>query len=179
LLRVVVAVGLGLGLLAVSSLAPAQSPVRIGLLGDLSWQPLRQGLRELGYVERWPGRAATSRGHFREAQAGRALGLMLQSVEVRRREELEGAFASMLRERPGALLMTGDPVHQVFVGRIIELAAKQRRPVMYQLKENVERGGLISYGPLRSDLMRRAAVYVDKILKGTSSLLLRADRVIE
>jgi putative ABC transport system substrate-binding protein len=104
---------------------------------------------------------------------------MLQSVEVRRREELEGAFASMLRERPGALLMTGNPVHQVFVGRIIELAAKQRRPVMYQLKENVERGGLISYGPLRSDLMRRAAVYVDKILKGTSSLLLRADRVIE
>jgi putative ABC transport system substrate-binding protein len=108
------------------------------------------------------------KSHFNEAQAGaRALGVTLQSVEVRSAEELERAFATIMRERPSALLMTGDTVHQLRIDWIIDFSSKSRLPVMYQLKENVERGGLMSYGPIRADLVRRAATYVDKILKGT------------
>jgi putative ABC transport system substrate-binding protein len=298
--------------------ASAQAIPRIGLLGDLSWEPLRQGLRDHGYVEgknilvedrrsggrneRWPDLAAElvglrvqvivtngtpaalaakratttipivmavtgdplstglvaslahpggnvtglmqlgaglaakrlellrevvpnisrvaflwnpanpdQRSHFNEARAGaRSLGVTLQSVEVRSGEELERAFAAMMmKDRPAALLMTGDPVHQLSIDRILAFASKNRLPVMYQLKENVERGGLMAYGPIRADLVRRAAAYVDKILKGAKpsdlpveqpsrfelvinlktakalaltipqSLLLRADQVIE
>jgi putative ABC transport system substrate-binding protein len=105
--------------------------------------------------------------------------------------------------------MTADTVHQLHIDWIIAFASKNRLPVMYQLKENVERGGLMSYGAVRADLVRRAAMYVDKILKGAKagdlpveqpttfelvinlktakalgltippSLLLRADQVIE
>jgi putative ABC transport system substrate-binding protein len=303
--------------LLVSRAAEAQSIARVGLLGDGSWEPLRQGLRDLGYVEgqnlvlearrsegrneRWPDLAAElvrlkvhvivgsgtpatlaakratttipivmaptgdpvstglvaslahpggnvtglmqlgaglaakrlellkevvpnlsrvaflwnpanvdQKSHFNEVQAAaRTLAVALHSVGVQKGEEFERAFASMMRERPSALLMTGDPMHQVHIEWIVGFASKTRLPVMYQLKENVERGGLMSYGALRAELIRRAAVYVDKILKGTkpadlpveqptkfefvinlrtakalgltipSSLLLRVDQVIE
>jgi len=264
---------------ALASLAadaqPATTIWRIGLLTDFAWEPLRQGLRELGYVEgkdivfelrrshgrsdRWPALAAelvrlkvdvivtqgtpgtlaakqatttipivmvaagdplttgvvmslarpggnvtgsTQLGaglaakrleilkdtlpklsrvaflwnpanpdqssHFHEAQTGaRFLNLTLQSAEARNREELELAFAVLMRERPSALLMTADSVHQRLIDEILAFAAKNRLPAMYQLKENVERGGLMSYGASTPDLLRRAATYVDKILKGT------------
>jgi len=264
---------------ALASLAadaqPATTIWRIGLLTDFAWEPLRQGLRELGYVEgkdivfelrrshgrsdRWPALAAelvrlkvdvivtqgtpgtlaakqatttipivmvaagdplttgvvmslarpggnvtgsTQLGaglaakrleilkdtlpklsrvaflwnpanpdqssHFHEAQTGaRFLNLTLQSAEARNREELELAFAVLMRERPSALLMTADSVHQRLIDDILAFAAKNRLPAMYQLKENVERGGLMSYGASTPDLLRRAATYVDKILKGT------------
>ncbi len=61
------------------------------------------------------------------------------------------------------------PVHQLRIDWIIAFASKHRLPVMYQLKENGERGGLISYGPLRADPARRAALSVDKILKGAKA----------
>ncbi|HEV8613858.1 MAG TPA: ABC transporter substrate-binding protein [Methylomirabilota bacterium] len=304
--------------LALGPLAAAAQPVpRIGLLGDTPWEPLRQGLRELGYVdgknilfedrraggriERWPDLAAElvrlrvqvivtsgtpaalaakrvtttipivmavtgdpestglvaslaqpggnvtglmqlgaglaakrlellrevvpnlarvaflwnpanldQRSHFTEAQSGaRSLGLTLQSVEVRTIDQLESAFATMMRDRPSALLMTADSVHQLRIDWIIAFASKNRLPVMYQLPDNVERGGLMAYGAVRDDLVRRAAMYVDKILKGArpadlpveqpskfelavnlktaralgltvpQSLLLRADQVVE
>ena len=105
---------------------------------------------------------------FNEVQAGaRSLGVTFQALEVRSDDELERAFATMVRERPSALLITADSVHQRHINRIITFAAKSRLPAMYQLKENVEAGGLMSYGSSLSDLRRRAAVYIDKILKGT------------
>ncbi|HEV8584828.1 MAG TPA: ABC transporter substrate-binding protein [Methylomirabilota bacterium] len=254
-----------------------QPVARVGLLGDSSWEPLRQGLRELGYVEgktvafedrraggrseRWPALAAElvrlnvqvfvtsgtpaalaakratttipivmavtgdplstglvaslarpggnvtglmqfgaglaakrlellrevvpnssrvaflwnpanpdQKSHFAEAQAGaRAFGVTLLSVEVRHVEEFERVFTVMLRERPAALFMTGDSVHQLRIDWIIAFASTRRLPVMYQLKDNVERGGLMSYGADRSDLVRRAALYVDKILRGAKA----------
>jgi putative tryptophan/tyrosine transport system substrate-binding protein len=107
------------------------------------------------------------KSHFIEARAGaQSLGVALQSVEVRSGEQLEPAFGAMLRGRSSALLMTADAVHQLHIDWIVAFAAKNRLPAMYQLRENVERGGLISYGPIRADLVRRAAVFVDKILKG-------------
>ncbi len=104
---------------------------------------------------------------FDEVQAAsRALGVTLHSVEARTREELEQALAAMKQSRPSALLMTADGVHQRYIGRIVSFTLETRLPVMYQLKEAVDRGGLMSYGASLPDLGRRAAHYVDKILKG-------------
>jgi putative ABC transport system substrate-binding protein len=105
--------------------------------------------------------------HFQEAEAGaRALGLTLHSVAVRTGAELEGALAAMLRERPEVLLMTGDSVLQEYIAQILAFAAAHRLPVVHQLRENVVAGGLLSYGTNRLHLIRHAAVYIDKILKG-------------
>jgi len=104
---------------------------------------------------------------FNEVQAGaRALGVTLQSVEARSREELEQALATMKQSRPSALLMTADGVHQRYISRIVAFASEARLPAMYQLREAVDRGGLMAYGASLPDLGRLAASYVDKILKG-------------
>ncbi len=107
------------------------------------------------------------RASFNEVQAGaRALGVRVQSVEARTGEELEHALAAIKRDRPAALLMTADNLHQRYIGRIVAFASETRLPAMYQLKEAVERGGLMSYGASLPDLGRRAAYYVGRILKG-------------
>src|SRR5437899_8607536 len=104
---------------------------------------------------------------FNEVQAGvRALGVTLQSVEARSREELEQALATMKQSRPSALLMTADGVHQRYISRIVAFASGARLHAMYQLREAVDRGGLMAYGASLPDLGRLAASYVDKILKG-------------
>jgi len=72
----------------------------------------------------------------------------------------------MLQERPAVLLMTGDSVLQGHIARILAFAAEHRLPVVHQLRENAVAGGLLSYGTSRPHLIRRAAVYIDKILKG-------------
>ena len=105
--------------------------------------------------------------HFGNVQAGaRALGVTIQSVEARSREELEKGLATVKRDRPSALLTTADSLQQRYIDRIIEFALQTRLPAMYQLKEAVDRGGLMSYGASLPDLGRRAAYYVDKILQG-------------
>jgi putative tryptophan/tyrosine transport system substrate-binding protein len=104
---------------------------------------------------------------LRETQAtGRALGIQLQLLEVRGPEDFESAFAAMTRERTEALITLGDPVTVSHRTRIVDLVAKSRVPAMYDLQEFVEAGGLMAYGPSLPELFRRAAAYVDKILKG-------------
>src|SRR3989454_3076677 len=99
---------------------------------------------------------------FDAVHAGaRTLGVTLDSVEARSREELERAFAAMKQSRPSALLMTADAVHQLNIGRIVAFTSEVRLPAMFQLKEAVDRGGLMSYGASLPDLSRRAAHYVD------------------
>lgn len=83
------------------------------------------------------------------------------------REKIEPALEAMLVERPEALLVTADPMHQLHAAQIIEFAARQRLPAMYQLREHVILGGLMAYGASMPDLFRRGALYIDKILKGT------------
>jgi len=103
----------------------------------------------------------------RETQAaGQALGVQLQLLEVRGPEEFESAFAAMTRDRAEALITLGDPLTVSHRMRIVDLAAKSRLPTMYDVREFVEAGGLMAYGPSLPDLFRRAAAYVDKILKG-------------
>jgi len=98
--------------------------------------------------------------------AARALGLQVQLLEARGPDELEGAFAAMTRERASALLVQVDVIFALHARRLADLAAKRRVPAMYGSREHVEAGGLMSYAPNIPDLFRRAATYVDKILKG-------------
>jgi putative ABC transport system substrate-binding protein len=104
---------------------------------------------------------------WEQAQAGaQALRLKLEPVEVRAAEEFEAAFAAIARQRPSALFMIDDRFLLAHRARIIAFAARQRLPAMYSYKEFVDAGGLISYAPSYPAMFRRAATYVDKILKG-------------
>jgi putative ABC transport system substrate-binding protein len=98
--------------------------------------------------------------------AARTLGVQLQLMEARRPEDIEGAFMGMRRERAGALLVLPDAMFILQRGRIADLAVRSHLPTMYTLREYMEAGGLAFYGPSMVDNFRRAAVYVDKILKG-------------
>jgi putative tryptophan/tyrosine transport system substrate-binding protein len=98
--------------------------------------------------------------------AVRRLGGTFQAVEVRRPQELEGAFAAMLRERADGFVVLQDPVLLSARREIVHLAARHKLPAVYPLREFVELGGLMSYGVNIADQFRRAGGYVDKILKG-------------
>ena len=74
----------------------------------------------------------------------------------------------MAKRRPGAAIVLSDPLFVSEANNLVRLAADQRLPVMYGLREAVMAGGLISYGASFSDLFRRAAIYVDKILRGAA-----------
>ena len=87
-------------------------------------------------------------------------------MEARGPGDFDGAFATMARERAGALFVVTDPVFIPHRARLTGLAAKNRLPSMFTQRADVEAGGLISYGPNFADMYRRAATYVDKILKG-------------
>src|SRR5215831_10007345 len=96
-----------------------------------------------------------------------ALGLKLQVLDVRGPKDIEPAFGAATKERAdAALMLMGGPVLNPNRTQILELAVKRRLPVIYRNREDVEAGGLICYGVNLPDLDRRAAMYVDKILKG-------------
>jgi putative ABC transport system substrate-binding protein len=141
--------------------------------------------------------------------AAKALGLQRQIVEVEDPRDFEKAFAAIKRGRSDAILVPADPLFFQHRVRLADLAARSRLPAMWGLRGHAEAGGLLAYSPNTSDLARRAATYVDKILRGAkpaelaveqptrfelvinmrtakalgvtipSPLLLRADQVIE
>jgi len=98
--------------------------------------------------------------------AADALGMTLQVFEVRELRELGSAFAAMSKERGSGLIVSGEALFFPHRSHIPELAAKYKLPASYEFRVFVEAGGLMSYGYSLSDLWRRAAIYVDKILKG-------------
>jgi len=103
----------------------------------------------------------------RETEAASpSLGIKLQLVEVREANDFELAFSAMKKERAGALVPLRGTLIVNHLKRIAELAAKNRLPAMYDDREFTEAGGLMSYGTMLADLDRRAATYIDKILKG-------------
>jgi ABC-type uncharacterized transport system substrate-binding protein len=105
---------------------------------------------------------------LREAEAAaRAVGVQLHTLEARNPQEIDSAFAVMIRERAGALLILADAVFGSQRKQIAELATKGRLPSIFVTREYAEAGGLMSYGPNHLDLERRVATYVHKILKGT------------
>ena len=152
----------------------------------------------------------TEREMLTEADvAARVLGVRLQVVEARGAEDFDRAFSDMTRARADAVTVQSTNIFFIERRRLVEVAAKHRLPTMYLAREFVDAGGLMSYAANVADLSRRAATYVDKILKGTKpgdlpveqpikfelvinlktakalgltispSLLARADRVIE
>jgi len=141
--------------------------------------------------------------------AAQSLGVSLQLLEVRAPNDFDGAFAAMAKNRTEALLVVADPLFGTHAARLAELVAKYRLPSIYATRGEFDPGGLIFYGSSIPQQVRRAAVYVDKILKGAKpgdlaveqptkfdlvinlktakeigitippSLLLRADQVLE
>jgi ABC-type uncharacterized transport system substrate-binding protein len=166
------------------------------------------GISRVGII--WNPENPQSGSSFQEAQiAARALGLRVQSLEVRGPGDFEGAFQAATKGRAGALSVLSDALMFAHRTRVLALAAKHKLPTIHTQSLWVEAGGLMSYGTHFPDLFRRAATYVDKILKGAKpadlpieqptkfelvinlktakalgltippALLLRADRVIE
>jgi putative ABC transport system substrate-binding protein len=118
------------------------------------WQPGGQGER-------------TDKDMLKEAEVtARALGVRLQFVEARGPADFERAFSDMTRERAGALTVLAGTMFFNERRRLVDLAAKNRLPAAYGSRDFVDAGGSMSYGANTADLFRRAAAYVDKILKG-------------
>jgi len=99
-------------------------------------------------------------------QQARSVGLQPQLLDVRTVRDLEPAFDAAVRQRAGAVIIGLDTLTQAHRGQIIEALAKRHLPAISREREFVEAGGLMSYGVNYPDQYRRAATYVDKILKG-------------
>jgi len=110
-----------------------------------------------------------------EVAAGK-LGVELRTFGVRAPDEFDRTFAAITSARAASLLVLPDPLFSASTARIADLADKSRLPAMYGLKEDVAAGGLLAYGPKYADLYRRAASYVDKILKGAKPADLPVER---
>ena len=141
--------------------------------------------------------------------AGQRTGIAVLGLEARGRDDIERTFAALTKARAQGLIVLPNPVTLTHQTQIVELAAKNRLPAMYPWREFTESGGLMAYSPNRTEMYRRSATFVDKILKGAKpadlpveqptkfelvinlktakalgltippSLLLRADQVIE
>jgi putative tryptophan/tyrosine transport system substrate-binding protein len=141
-------------------LGPEMASKRVQLLKELI-----PNLSRLAFL-RNPHNASNLRIFEELEVVARAASLTLIPVEVRSPKEFAGAFANMLRERPDAVMLTNDPLQQLHMGEIIAFLAQNKLPGMFQARDNVVAGGLISYGASLPDLFRHAAGYVHKILQG-------------
>ena len=104
---------------------------------------------------------------FKETQAaGRTLGIEIQSLEVRSPNDFDGAFEAIRRQRPDALITVEDPLTFDYQKHIADFAVANQLPSLHGLREFAIAGGLMSYGANIADLVRRAASYIDKLLKG-------------
>jgi len=109
----------------------------------------------------------TEKGLRKEAEvAARALGVRVQFVEARGPADFDRAFSEMTRARADAVAVLSGVMFNTERRRLVDLAAKNRLPAVYATRDGVDAGGLMSYGPNNADLFRRAATYVDRILKG-------------
>ena len=108
--------------------------------------------------------------------AAQVFGMKVLSLGVRTREEIDDAFAAIVRERPGALLVLADRLFLHHRAPIMDFATKHRLPGVHAYVELVEAGGLMSYGPSYAGMHRRAAYFVDRILKGAKPADLPVER---
>ena len=143
-----------------STISPELSGKRLELLKETVFKVSRVAVL-------WnPGNPGSS-ANLKEIEiAAPPLGLKLQLLEIRKAEEFDNAFLAITKGQSEALLLLGDPVAFSYRRRILELVARNRLPAMYTASDYVEDGGLMSYAPNISEQFRRAATYVDKILKG-------------
>ena len=143
----------------ISNLSPELSGKRLELLKEVIPKVHRVAVLALS-----TGAMQTS---IKETEAAaKSLRLQLQLLEVNAPDEIESAFDAAKKQRADALVQIEAVFFEPHQQRIIDLAAKYRLPVMYNRRDDVETGGLMSYGPDRVDMNRRVAAIVDKILKG-------------
>jgi ABC-type uncharacterized transport system substrate-binding protein len=142
---------------------------------------LKEAVPNLGRVAvLWNPEAEISTLGWKESQLpARALGLHLYSMEVRNANEFDKAFTAARKARVGAVVIGPNTMVSRNQKRIADLAIKSRLPSIYGLTEFVEFGGLMAYGADRSDLFRRAATYVAKILKGRKPTDLPVERPVK
>ena len=144
-----------------SSMSPELAAKRLELLKEVIPKLSRVGL----LVN--PATVATAPALLRETEAAaRALRVQLQRVDARGEFELDKAFRAMAQARVEAVIILPDPMFYEFRTRLVALATKSRMPMISQERAFVDIGGLIAYGPSLAYQNRRAAQYVDKILKG-------------
>jgi putative ABC transport system substrate-binding protein len=144
-----------------SSLAPELSGKRLELLKEVV-----PGMTLVAIL--WNPANPANASVWKETQAAaRALGLQLQSQEVRGPQDLDDAFALMANARPGAVLVLSDSLINMRRQQIAEFVTQKRLPSVFASAEGVIAGGLMSYGPSLPDRYRRTAHYVDRILTGT------------
>jgi len=141
----------------------------------LEWlHELVPGLRRLALLwETLPAVEPT----FRATQAAaQTLGVQVQTLEVRRPEDFEAAFAAATEAHPDALVTLGSPTTVIYRRRILDFAAQRRLPAMYDKPEFVRDGGLVAYMQSQAEFGRRTAAYVDRLLKGARPADLPVER---
>jgi putative tryptophan/tyrosine transport system substrate-binding protein len=131
-------------------------------------QLLKEAVPDIGRVAvLWNAADRAMNLRYREIEtAAKSMQLGIRSIEVRQPEDFEAAFGAMRGDRLDAMFMVSDALTGLNRKRIIEFAAETHLPAMYEYRELVDDGGLMSYGPNLRELFARAAYYIDKILKG-------------
>jgi putative tryptophan/tyrosine transport system substrate-binding protein len=150
----------GRNITGLSTLSPELSGKRLELLKEII--PKLSRVAVLGTSTN----ASTAQALRETELAAGALAVKVQYLDVRGPKDIEAAFSAASKERADAVLVMGGPVLASQRTQILELAVKSRLPAIYESAVNVEAGGLMAYGVSGTDLARRAATYVDKILKG-------------
>jgi ABC-type uncharacterized transport system substrate-binding protein len=150
----------GRNITGLSILAPELSGKRLELLKEIV--PKLSRVAVLGTSTN----ASTAQALRETEVAAGALAIKLQYLDVRGPKDIEAAFRAAGKERAEAVIVFGGPVLASQRTQIVDLVVKSRLPAMYQSAINVDAGGLMAYGVSGTDLARRAATYVDKILKG-------------
>ena len=163
----------GRNITGLSTLSPELSGKQLELLKEII--PTLSRVAVLGTSNR-PG---TAQGLRETKLAAGALGVQLQYLDVPSPKDIEVAFREARNARAEAVLVLGSPVLNSQRKQILDLAAKSRLPATYSRPEYVEDGGLITYGVSISDLFRRSATYVDKILKGRTPADLPVEQPIK
>ena len=144
----------------VSAMGPELAPKRLELLKEVAPRVSRLAVL-------WDSTSSFSALELRATQAGaNALGLTVKPIDVKNAGELTHAFALLEKERPDALTMFSGPLTTGYRQLVADFATKHKWPTVFGAKEFVEAGGLMSYSTSFADSFRRAAAYVDKILRG-------------
>jgi putative ABC transport system substrate-binding protein len=144
----------------ITNVAPETSAKRLELLRDVV-----PGLARVDYL--WNPANTVSLLDWGETQAAaRVLSLQVRSVEARDVDEIPGALSAIVAERPDAVIVNGEIIFVQQRPQVVGLLANSRLPTMYSARQDVTQGGLMAYGVSSVDVYRRAAGYVDKILKG-------------
>ena len=143
-----------------SSMAPELTGKQLGLL--------KEAVRRINRVAVfWNAANAAAAHQLKETEAtARSLGVKLQSMEVRGPKDLDRAFGKIKKDRADAFVVSQDLFFFDYQSQLADFATKSRLPSVYAWKAFAEAGGLMAYGPSDREMFRRAATYVDKILKG-------------